>query len=76
MMMMVAESNKKPIFRRVFSEDRLSHFPDSECKIHKKKRVRFPTWNLIFFYSKFRKFGPYFIAFTLKRKGTKKKDKV
>ena len=75
MMMVVVESNKKPIFRRVFSEDRLSHFPTLSAKFI-KKRVRFSTWNLIFFYSKFRKFGPYFIAFTLKRKGTKKKDKV
>ena len=74
MMMMVVESNKKPIFRRVFSEDRLSHFPTLSAKFI-KKRVRFSTWNLIFFYSKFRKFGPYFIAFTLKRKGTKKKTK-
>ena len=75
MMMMVVESNKKPIFKRVFSEDCLSHFPTLSAKFIKKK-VRFSTWNLIFFYSKFRKLGPYFIAFTLKRKGTKKKDKV
>ena len=37
MMMMVVESNKKHIFKRVFSEDHLSHFPTLSAKFIKKE---------------------------------------